>query len=240
MKNKIAKLCSELRIGTTIPDNYSDIECDSNEEFLYKLLNMAVTTKGINRQNRLLKQADFDMIKTFENYDFREIEIPQTIDIEQLKTGEFIKKRENLILYGNVGTGKSHLCTAIGVNACYNGKKVKFYKTVNLVTDLIKAKKEGELQKFIKDIASLDLLICDEWCYIPLDDEGAQLLFQIISLCYENISVIITTNIEFSKWNTMFFNEKLTSGIIDRLIHHSHLLIFNGESYRLKNSLLRM
>lgn len=240
MKKEIVRLCLELRIGTIISENYENIDSKSNEEFLLELLTILARERDVNRRNRLLKQADFDMIKTFEEYDLKDIEIPKTIDIESLKTGGFINKKENLIFYGNVGTGKSHLCTAIGVNACNNGMKVKFYKTAALVNDLIEAKKEGELKKFIKRIEKLDLLICDEWGYIPLDDEGAQLLFQIIAICYEKISIIITTNIEFSKWNNIFFNEKLTNAIIDRLIHHSHLLLFNGESYRLKNSLLRM
>ena len=240
MKKEIAKLCSELRLGTVIAEKYKEIIADTNEEFLYKLLQFAIDEREINRKNRLLKQAEFDMLKTFEDYSFKEIEIPNSISELQIKDGDFIAKKENLILYGGVGTGKTHLATAIGVNACFKGKKVKFYRTAALVNDLIEAKKKGDLKRFIKRIESVDLLICDEWGYIPLDNEGSQLLFQIIAGCYEKKSVIITTNIEFSKWNSIFYDEKLTSAIIDRLIHHSHLLIFSGKSYRLKNSLLKM
>jgi DNA replication protein DnaC len=98
------------------------------------------------------------------------------------------------------------------------------------------AKKNEELKKFLKQIEKTDLLICDEWGYIPFEKDGSQLLFQVISECYERRSLIITTNLEFGKWNSIFYDEKLTSAIIDRIIHHSHLLIFNGSSYRLKNS----
>lgn len=240
MKKEITRLCTELRLGTIIAEKYNEIVANTNEEFLHKLLQIAVEERESSRKNRLLKQAEFDMLKTFEDYIFSEIEIPTSITEEEIKTGNFIEKKENLILYGGVGTGKTHLATAIGVNCCYSGKKVKFYRTAALVNDLIEAKKKGDLKRVIKRIESLDLLICDEWGYIPLDNEGAQLLFQVIAGCYEKISVIITTNIEFSRWNNIFYDEKLTSAIIDRLIHHSHLLIFSGKSYRLKNSLLKM
>ncbi len=131
------------------------------------------------------------------------------------------------------------MATAIGVAACNRGKKVKFYRTAALVNDLIDAKTKGNLGKFMKQIEKADLLICDEWGYIPLDRQGAQLLFQVVSGCYEKKSVIITTNLEFGKWNGIFFDEKLTSAIIDRLVHYSHLLIFGGKSYRLEHSKIR-
>ena len=116
------------------------------------------------------------------------------------------------------------------------GKTVKFFRTAALVNSLLEAKKNEELKKFLKQIEKTDLLICDEWGYIPFEKDGSQLLFQVISECYERRSLIITTNLEFGKWNSIFYDEKLTSAIIDRIIHHSHLLIFNGSSYRLKNS----
>lgn len=239
MKNAIRELCKSLRIGNIISENYSDIKAETHEEFLLKLLEEAVKEREINRNNRLMKQANFDLIKTFENYVFKDIQIPGQLDIEQLKAGSFINKKENLILYGGVGTGKTHLATAIGVNLTQKGKKVKFFRTAALVNMLIDAKKDGVLGALLKKLDSIDLLICDEWGYIPIDNQGAQLLFQVIAACYEKKSLIITTNMDFNNWNSIFFDEKLTSAIIDRLIHHSHLLIFSGKSYRLKNSLMR-
>jgi DNA replication protein DnaC len=105
-----------------------------------------------------------------------------------------------------------------------------------LVNQLTDAKTNGELKRFFRQIEKYDLLICDEWEYVPFEKNGAQLLFQVISECYEKRSVIITTNLEFSKWNGIFYDEKMTNAIIDRLIHHSHLLVFTGPSYRLKHS----
>jgi DNA replication protein DnaC len=232
----IKELCSTLRLGSRISESYSEIQANTHEEFLEKLLKMEVEAREVKRKNFLLKSAKFDVIKTFENYTLDEIVIPQSIDVNSIKTASFVEKKENLILYGPVGTGKTHMATAIGVEACNQKKVVKFFRTAALVNSLIDAKKSGQLKKFLKQIEKTDLLICDEWGYIPFEKDGSQLLFQVISECYEKRSLIITTNLEFSKWNSIFYDEKLTSAIIDRVIHHSHLLIFNGTSYRLKHS----
>lgn len=220
-------------------ENYQGIEAQSHEEFLLKLLELELLNRELTRKNRCLKQAGFDVMKTFQDYSFDQIAIPAGITLDEIKDASFIEKKENLILYGPVGTGKTHMATAIGVAACNRGKKVRFYRTATLVNDLIDAKAKGNLGKFLKQIEKTDLLICDEWGYIPLDRQGAQLLFQVVTGCYEKKSVIITTNLEFGKWNGIFFDEKLTSAIIDRLVHYSHLLIFSGKSYRLEHSKIK-
>jgi DNA replication protein DnaC len=239
MRDLIEKYCYELKLGRSVAENYSNIIANTHEEFLAKLLGLEVENREINRKNRYLKQANFDNFKTFEGYSFQDIQIPSSISLEDIKTIKFIKNKENLILYGPVGTGKTHLATALGVEACNCDKKVKFFRTATLVNTLIEAKASGTLNKLLKQLETIDLLICDEWGYIPLDRQGAQLLFQVVADCYEKRSVIITTNLEFGKWNGIFFDEKLTTAIIDRLIHHSHLLVFTGKSYRLEHSNIR-
>jgi DNA replication protein DnaC len=239
MKELIKDYCKQLRWGNGLVKNYAAIEADTHEEFLAKLLEMELKTREVHRQNRCLKQASFDVIKTFNGYSLDHIEIPVSIPVEDLKTAAILTRKENLILYGPVGTGKTHMATAIGVEACNQGKKVKFYRTAALVNELNDAQTAGNLGKMLKQLSKLDLLICDEWGYIPLDRQGAQLLFQVVADCYEKRSIIITTNLEFSKWNGIFYDEKLTSAIIDRLIHHSHLLVFGGQSYRLTHSTIR-
>ncbi|MGI6659672.1 MAG: IS21-like element helper ATPase IstB [Dethiobacteraceae bacterium] len=236
MEELITQYCKTLRIGKGFYEGYKDIQAESHEAFLLELLRREVENRETARKNRLLKAANFDVIKTFNGYDFDDIQIPPSIDLEELKTAGFIDKKENLILYGPVGTGKTHLATAVGVEACRQGKRVKFFRTAALVNRLTDAKAEGELKRFFKQLTKCDLLICDEWGYIPFEKEGSQLLFQVIAECYEKRSVIITTNLEFSKWNGIFYDEKMTSAIIDRLIHHSHLLVFTGPSYRLTHS----
>lgn len=235
----IKHYCRELRFGKNIYESYSKIDATDFGDFLAQLLKMELDHRDLCRKNRNLKSAGFDVIKTFEGYEFGDIQIPNAISIEELKTGTFIDRLENLILYGPVGTGKSHMATAIGVAACSRGKKVRFYRTAMLVNLLSEAKAKGELRRFMKQLEKTDLLVCDEWGYVPFEKEGSQLLFQVISECYEKRSVIITTNLEFSKWNGIFYDEKLTSAIIDRLVHHSHLLIFQGQSYRLTHSTMK-
>jgi len=235
----IRHYCKELRFGKNIYENYMKINAADFGDFLAQLLKMELEHRELSRKNRNLKSAGFDIIKTFEGYEFEDIQIPNAISIEELKTGTFIDKLENLILYGPVGTGKSHMATAIGVAACSRGKKAKFYRTATLVNLLSEAKAKGELRRFMKQLEKTDLLICDEWGYVPFEKEGSQMLFQVISECYEKRSVIITTNLEFSKWNGIFYDQKLTSAIIDRLVHHSHLLVFHGQSYRLTHSTMK-
>jgi DNA replication protein DnaC len=236
----IKHYCKQLRLGKGFYERYSEIEANDYGEFLAQLLKLEVEQREITRKNRNLKSANFDVIKTFENYDFNGIQIPQAIDIEKLKTADFIDNSENLILYGPVGTGKSHMATAIGVAACSKGKRVKFFRTASLVNQLSEVKSKGELKRFFKQIEKTDLLICDEWGYVPFEKEGSQLLFHVISECYEKRSVIITTNLEFSKWNGIFYDEKLTSAIIDRLVHHSYLFVFMRESYRVTHSTMKI
>jgi len=228
--------CKKLKIGKVFYQDYKEIKADSHEEFLLELLKRELENRELVRKNRLLRAANFDVIKTFENYIFDNVQIPPAITVEEIITAGFLGRKENLILYGPVGTGKSHLATSIGVEACNQGKRVRFFRTAALVNQLTDAKAQGELRRLFKQIEKTDLLICDEWGYIPFEKEGAQLLFQVISECYEKRSVIITTNLEFSRWNGIFYDEKMTAAIIDRLIHHSHLLVFTGPSYRLKNS----
>jgi DNA replication protein DnaC len=149
-----------------------------------------------------------------------------------------IPKRENLILYGNVGAGKTHLAIATGVAACDAGFKTRFWRTATLTNALIEAKNKGELSILMRQFEKLDLLICDEWGYVPIDSDGSKLLFQVISECYERKSVIITTNHEFANWNSIFADTKITAALLDRVIHHSHLLDFtNRKSRRLEDAL---
>lgn len=132
------------------------------------------------------------------------------------------------------------MATLISLNAIHKyGMKVKFFTLASLANKLIEANQKGSLSRFIKQIERLDLLVLDELGYIPLHKEGAELIFQIISMCYENKSLIITTNLQFGQWNHVFGDPILTEAVIDRLIHHSHLLLFNGESFRYKESLLQ-
>ncbi len=239
MKEQIYECCKELRLSAIFAENAILMSGNTHQDYLLELLKAEIVHRTNKRRNLYLKQAGFDSIKTFEGYKFEKIAIPPALTIDLLKQVDFLTRTENLILYGRQGAGKSHLATAIGVEACMQGKKVKFYKTSALVNELVDAKANGSLTKLLKKISKLDLLICDEWGYIPFDADGSQLLFQVIADCYEKRSLIITTNIEFSKWNGIFYDDQLTAALIDRLVHHSHLIVFDRESWRFEHSLMK-
>ena len=239
MIKRIEENCKKLKLGRTLADNIKKIELTDKYEFILKLFEMEVGHRDIQRRTRNISSAGFYAMKTLSDYSFTDITLPDKINIVDLKSAEFIKNKENLIMYGNPGTGKTHLATALGIEACRMDFKTGFFRTASLVNKLSEAKKANELGRLYNKLSKLNLLILDEWGYVPLDKEGSQLLFQIISDCYETRSVIITTNLEFSKWINIFYDKEMTAAMIDRLIHHSHLLLFEGESYRVKNSLIR-
>jgi DNA replication protein DnaC len=239
MKTEIAECCRRLRLSKNIALASDQIEAESHQEYLLKVLKQELHYREAARKSRLIKQAGFYALKTFDGYCFDEIRLPVELSVADLKEAAFVSQQKNLIFYGNVGTGKTHLATSIGIEACNRGKAVRFFRTAALVNQLSDAQKKGELNRFFKQLAKVDLLICDEWGYVPLDRDGSKLLFQVISDCYEQRSVIITTNLEFSKWVNIFYDEQMTAAMIDRLVHHSYLLLFDGQSYRIKNSLMK-
>ena len=125
------------------------------------------------------------------------------------------------------------------MKACERGYRVRFYTVTELVLKLAESRKNGTLQRLRNELSNLDLLILDEWGYVPVDRDGSQLLFQIISDSYESKSLILTTNLEFSKWGTIFTDDQMAAAMIDRLVHHGHLLVFEGKSYHMEHALMR-
>ena len=239
MEAQLIAACKRLRLGGDLVANAKRIKKKGNLEFLLELFSAELEERDRKRRNAYQKAAKFDVIKTFEKYTFEDIKFPTALTPEDITGTTFIPRRENLILYGTVGAGKTHLAIAIGMAACDAGYRTRFWRTAVLVNALIEAKREGTLSRFMRQFDKLDLLICDEWGYVPVDSDGAKLLFQVISECYERKSVIITTNLEFARWNNIFIDIKITAALLDRIIHHSHLLDFsNRKSWRLKEALM--
>lgn len=238
MKEEISKYQRKLKLSNNLMQINPTIQAESQEEFLLRLLKRLYGDREEKRRIRNLNNAGFHVIKHLEGYDFSQIRLPESLQLRNLESLSFLENKENLILYGAVGTGKTHLSIALGVQAINQGKKAVFYRVHDLINQL-ESEDIKKAAKVYKKIQQADLLILDEWGYLPLHQEGARLLFDIVSLCYETKSVIITTNIEFGKWKGFLFDEKLTAAIVDRLVHHSHLLIFTGKSYRMINSLMK-
>lgn len=207
--------------------------------FLENIFEKEIEQRETSRINLLLKQAHLPKCGS-EPFVWQHVQVPKTITSEDILNGSFIAEKENLILYGGVGVGKTYLSRLIGLNAISRfGYKIRFYTVASLVNQLVDANQKGQLAKLMNQIEKLDLLILDEMGYLPLGKEGAELLFQVISMCYEQKSIVITTNLQFGQWNHVFGNQILTEAVIDRLIHHSHLVIFTGESYRYRASTAR-
>lgn len=238
MREEIKEYQRKLKLSNILVEVYPEIQADTNEEFLLELLKVMDKDREEKRKTRNLNNAGFTIIKTLEDYNYSQVRFPESINIEELESLSFLEKKENLILYGSVGLGKSHLATALGVKAIDQGKKTIFFRVHDLINQL-ESNDIRKVNRINKKIEQADLLILDEWGYLPLHQEGARLLFGIISKCYETKSIIITTNIEFGKWKGFLFDEKLTAAIVDRLVHHSHMMIFTGTSYRIENSLMK-
>jgi len=239
MEDLLLQACKRLRLGSGLVKNAKKITAKNHLDLLLQLFTAEIEERDRKRRNANIKAAKFDIIKTFEKYTFEDIKFPTALSMDDMMGATFIPRRENLILYGNVGAGKTHLAIALGIEACNMGFRTRFWRTATLVNALIEAKRQGCLSRFMKQFEKLDLLICDEWGYVPIDSDGSKLLFGVIAECYERKSIIITTNLEFARWNDIFADTKITAALLDRIIHHSHLLDFtNRESRRLKDALL--
>ena len=208
-------------------------------EYLHEVLIAEHESRQESRRQRLLKAARLPAMKTLTGFDYGSVRFPEDYGREPLESLDFITRAQDLVLYGDVGTGKTHMATALVAAACRQGIQARFFTTSALVMMLRRAKDEDRLDKELASLAKNQLLAIDELGYLPIDTEGARLLFQVIADGYEKRSLIITTNLEFSRWGTVFGDDNMAAAVIDRLVHHGRLLQFRGESYRVKNALMK-
>lgn len=204
--------------------------------YLLQLVERELIDRECRAGERRIKSARFPILKTMDQFDFKAQRSINESLIRELLYGEYIIKKENILLMGNPGTGKTHIATSLGLSACEMGKKVRFFSATALVTQLLENRDQRNLQRFQKQLESLDLLILDELGYVPFTKTGAELLFDVISRAYECTSLIITTNLPFESWTEVMGSERLTGAMLDRLTHRVHILEANGESYRLKDA----
>lgn len=202
-------------------------------QFFEMLLDEEVISRENRRYERLLKKASFPTIKTIDTFEFAQAPYLNKKEIMDLLTLDFIDENKNIIFVGDQGTGKTHLVTSIGIEACKQGKSVLFFTAASLGNKLIEMQEELILNKFIDRIKKVDLLILDELGFVTLSNRTTQLLFQVFSERYEKGSIIVTSNLEFSEWGNIFNDEIMAAAIIDRLIHNSTIKSFKGQSYRL-------
>jgi DNA replication protein DnaC len=171
-------------------------------------------------------------------FDFSNVAFPDGWGLAEMRTLRFVDAAEDLVFFGKTGRGKTHVAIGLGMLAVSAGLPVRYYQVADLVTRLRRAASEGTLDKVYSEVTKASMVILDEFGFVPCGVEGARLLFQVISLCYEQRSIVFTTNIEFSKWGTVLADDKLAAAIVDRVVHHGRLVTFGGPSYRLANSLM--
>ena len=236
LENEIIDCCKKLRLSRNLADMAQTTEGESHQEYLHRLLIAELKNREQVRMSKLVNTAAFYNIKTFDEFRFDEVTLPSGLTPESLKSLDFIKEKKNIIMYGRTGTGKTMLSTALGVTACQKGIPVKFYRTAALVNHLSEAKNAGTLGILLKKLNKASVIILDEFGYVPYDRFGAQLLFDYLSEIHEQKSLILNTNLEFSRWVNVLYDEQMTAALVGRLMHHCHLLLFPGENNRLRES----
>jgi DNA replication protein DnaC len=204
--------------------------------YLLRLAELELLERERRLVERRIRQARFPAVKSLDSFDFAAIPSLNRMLVLELARGAYVERRENVIALGNSGTGKTHVALGLGLAACQKGFPVGFTTAAALVHELLEARDERRLLRLHKQLAGHKLLIVDELGYVPLSTTGAELLFEVFSRRYERGSVLVTSNLPFDEWTSVFGSERLTGALLDRLTHHVHILEMNGDSYRLKAS----
>jgi DNA replication protein DnaC len=204
--------------------------------YLLRMSELELLDRERRATERRVRQAKFPVVKSLDSFDFLAIPSLNKAMVLKLVRCEFLLRRENVLLLGNSGTGKTHVALALGLAACQRGHRVRFTTAAALVHELMEARDEKKLLRYQKQIAAYELLIVDELGFVPLSKTGAELLFEVFSQRYERTSTLVTSNLPFQEWTEILGSERLTGALLDRLTHHVHILEMNGDSYRLKQS----
>ena len=240
---RIDALCEQLAL-TAVANQYASAADEAAKkkrsfvDFLEQLLTAEAAVRDERRRQMLIKLATFPVVKTLESFDFDAAPGAPKARLQELSGLAFIERRENVILLGPSGVGKSHLAIALGIRAIERGYKVRFITAADLVLQLEKARREDRFDTYLKRaILGPRLLILDEIGYLPLHKAQADMFFQVIAKRYEQGSVILTSNLSFGDWEETFDgNAALTSAMLDRLLHHAHVIQIQGDSYRLRQA----
>jgi DNA replication protein DnaC len=204
--------------------------------YLLRLCELELIDRERRLVERRIRRARFPAVKGLESFDFAALPSLNKLLVLELARCEYIERRENVVALGPSGTGKTHVALGLGLAACQKGLSVGFTTSAALVHELLEARDEKRLLRLQKQLAAYQLLIIDELGYVPLSTTGAELLFETFSRRYERGAVVVTSNLPFDEWTSVFGAERLTGALLDRLTHHVHILELNGESYRLRQS----
>lgn len=208
-------------------------------EYLAAYLEAERASREASKRASLLRRCALPAPKTFDGYDWSAVSWPDGLGREDLLSLSFLERREDLVLMGDVGTGKTHMASALCQLACDRRMEARFFTASSLVMRLRRARDEGRLDREMAQVARARLLVAGELGFLPLDADGARLVFQVFADAYERQSVVITTNLEFSRWGGVFGDDQMAAAVIDRIVHHGRLVQFRGESYRVKHALMQ-
>lgn len=236
IRNSIADCCKQLRLSANLAERAMTQEGETNQEYLYNLLSDEIKYRQERRVVKLTNTAGFPRLYTRDAFRTNEIEFPDDVTLDSLLNLDFYRSGKNVLMYGGTGTGKTMLSILIGIAACEQGIPVKFYRTAGLINLFSEAKSKKTLSTLKKKLSSLEILVLDEFGYVPYDRTGAQLLFDYISEIHEQKSIILNTNLEFSQWVNVLYDQRMTTALIGRLTHHVELILFPGMNNRLKES----
>jgi DNA replication protein DnaC len=210
---------------------------EAYEGYLLRLTEAEVTTRSANALAARIRAATFPVVKDFDTFDFAAIPSLPKQKVLELARGQWVEEHGNCCLIGNAGTGKTHLATALGLAVCRLGKRVRFVTAAGLVTQLEEAQQQHRLDRLLTQLDRLDLLIIDELGYLSFSRGGAELLFQVFADRYERRSILVTSNLAFSEWGSVFQGDRMTVALLDRLTHRCEIFEMNAESYRFRESM---
>jgi DNA replication protein DnaC len=242
MKALLIENLKSLKLSTMIRNLESHLrqakqDMAGYDEFLLNLTEVEVQVRKENGRKRRLGEAKFPLQKPLETFDFEAATGLDARLITELSSCEYAQKSRNVIFMGKSGTGKTHLATGLGMEACKQGIRTRFVTGCGLANELIEARDEKLLGRAVKRYAGYGLLIIDELGYVPFSKEGAQLIFQILAERHERKPVLITTNMGFGDWTQIFGDPSMTAALLDRITHKAHVINCSWESYRLKQTL---
>ncbi len=209
----------------------------SYAEYLLRLTELEVANRSANAIASRIRQAMFPVHKELDEFDFTATPNLDKRKIVEMSRGQWITDRMNCCLLGQPGTGKTHLSIAMGLAACREGQRVRFYTAASLVNKMEEARQTHRLDRFLNQLDRTDLLICDELGYLSFSRSGAELLFQVFADRYERRSLLITSNLSLGDWGQVFQGERMTAALLDRLTHHCEIFELNGESFRFRESI---